>query len=238
MSDKEIWKDIADYEGYYRISSFGRVQSLKNSRGNTLDEPKVMKLIISHKGYLEVSLSKKHVRKKHKVHRLVAQAFIPNPDNKEQINHINCNKLDNCVQNLEWVTAKENVRHAQINGLIPTAYRGESNRQAKLTDDQVEQIRTEYITRDRKYRGSALAKKYNVSSTTIYDIIYNRTYYNPTYNPPNFPQPRRKLTDEQVNSIRREYIKGSAEYGMFALAKKYNVSQAAVWNILKNKTYK
>ena len=100
---EEIWKDIEGYEGLYQVSDLGRIRNFQN---------KIMKQHKNHKGYLIIQLSKEGRRKTLIVHRLVAKAFIPNKNNKEQINHINCNKADNNIENLEWVTTKENVVHA------------------------------------------------------------------------------------------------------------------------------
>lgn len=104
---EEIWKDIEGFEGLYEVSSWGRV---KNSRrGNFL------KISNTNNGYLQVGLFKNGKRTKHRVHRLVAQAFIPNPQNKPQVNHIDEDKENNRVENLEWCTAKENSNHGTHN---------------------------------------------------------------------------------------------------------------------------
>ena len=110
----EIWKDIKGYEGLYQVSNLGNVKSL-NYRNK--GESRLLKLGILPIGYPVVVLSKngKHATKY--VHRLVADAFIPNHDNKPLINHIDGCKTNNAVVNLEWVTARENVTHAHINGL-------------------------------------------------------------------------------------------------------------------------
>ena len=117
---EEIWKDIEDYEGY-QVSNFGRVRSLDryDSRGWWI-KGCILKLIMDKKGYLNVGLSKNNQRKTFKVHRLVALHFIPNIENKPEIDHINTIKTDNTVwlnedgsvnydkTNLRWVTPKEN----------------------------------------------------------------------------------------------------------------------------------
>ena len=106
MKEKKLkkWKDIPGYEGLYCVSKDGEVYGVK--RG------KLLKPFITEKGYALVDLYKNNVRKHKKVHRLVALAFIPNPDNKEQINHIDFDKLNNKVSNLEWCTNDENQSHA------------------------------------------------------------------------------------------------------------------------------
>lgn len=100
----EIWKDIKGYEGLYQVSNFGNVKSLSN---NFSRKEKILKLN-NIKGYLFVDLYKNGKVKHYKVHRLVAEHFIPNPDNKPCIDHINTNKTDNRVENLRWTTHKEN----------------------------------------------------------------------------------------------------------------------------------
>lgn len=113
---EEIWKDIDGYIGRYQISNLGRVKSiLRFSKGIKV---KILKYKIDKYGYLRVTLSKDNQQKIFFVHRLVAKAFIPNPENKPQVNHIDGNKQNNKVNNLEWVTNQENVIHAHITGLI------------------------------------------------------------------------------------------------------------------------
>ena len=111
----EIWKDIKGYEGKYQVSNKGNIKSLKqfNKRGVDL----IIKLGKNNTGYTIVRLTKNNKLKTPLVHRLVAQAFIPNPDNKPQVNHKNGNKADNTVENLEWVTRSENQKHAYETGL-------------------------------------------------------------------------------------------------------------------------
>ena len=120
---EEIWKDIEDYEGY-QVSNFGRVRSLDryNSRGCWI-KGCILKLTMDKKGYLTVGLSKNNQRKTFKVHRLVALHFIPNIENKPEIDHINTIKTDNTVflnedgsinyekTNLRWTTRKENINN-------------------------------------------------------------------------------------------------------------------------------
>lgn len=109
----EVWKDIKGYEGLYRVSNYGRVKSLKR---NTACE-RILKPRLDKGGYLYINLSKNGICKSKKVHRLVGDCFILNLKHKPQINHIDGNKTNNYVNNLEWSTAAENARHAVDTGL-------------------------------------------------------------------------------------------------------------------------
>ena len=102
---QEVWKDIIGYEDKYQVSNLGNVKSLNyRSTGNA----RLMRLIPDKDGYLQVSLCKDGKMKHYKVHRLVAKAFIDNPDNKPCIDHISTDRADNRVENLRWSTCKEN----------------------------------------------------------------------------------------------------------------------------------
>lgn len=112
--EPEIWKPIVGWEKYYEVSNLGRVRSLHIRKSKNPIMP-----IFSNvqRGYMQVLLQANKYRKTYKVHRLVATAFIPNSENKPQVNHINGNKIDNRADNLEWCTNSENQIHAYIHGL-------------------------------------------------------------------------------------------------------------------------
>lgn len=117
---QEIWRDIKGYEGMYQVSNLGRVKSLERQVQmkryiKTLPE-KIMKLTLNKRGYLYIALCKNGRYQRYRVHRLVATTFIPNPHNKPQVNHIDRNVLNNSVDNLEWCTNEENMKHASATG--------------------------------------------------------------------------------------------------------------------------
>lgn len=106
----EIWKDIKGYEGFYKISNLGNIKSLP--RNGTIKYEKILKPN-NVAGYYQVSLQKNGIVEHKKIHRLVAEAFIQNPKEKKEVNHIDGNKHNNSVDNLEWVTTSENQIHSK-----------------------------------------------------------------------------------------------------------------------------
>jgi hypothetical protein len=140
MIEHEEWRDVVGYEGIYMVSSNGIVKSLdhnvkmKDNRCR-VQIGRILKLQISKKGYHQVCLRKNGISYNTGVHRLVANAFISNPDSKDQVNHKNGIKLDNNFLNLEWVSNKENIIHAYKNNLIKVN-NGERHHNSKITDAQ------------------------------------------------------------------------------------------------------
>jgi len=119
----EVWKTIEGYSDY-QVSSWGRIKSLPKTRsiGTNFKHYKesIRKPQLQKNGYFYIELCNCKKAKLIRIHRLVALAFIPNPENKSEVNHINCIKSDNRLQNLEWNTSSENKIHAFKNGLIPS----------------------------------------------------------------------------------------------------------------------
>lgn len=129
---KEIWRPIRGFEGRYEVSDIGRVRSLdktvehRSGLSGTCTQFYPSKIInqLKHNGYMQVVLAMNGKTSSARVHRLVANAFIPNPNQLPQVNHIDGDKTNNDANNLEWVTAKQNVDHSVLNGLRPTKHRG------------------------------------------------------------------------------------------------------------------
>ena len=115
-NQEEIWKGIVGYEGFYQVSNYGRVKSLSIDKKMPLrvvkSKERIKKLRLDKDGYLLCDLNKNKKRTTNKIHRLVAKAFITNPENKSEVNHKNGVKNDNSFENLEWCTRSENEKHA------------------------------------------------------------------------------------------------------------------------------
>lgn len=113
----EVWKVIPDTDGKLLVSNTGKIKSL-------LRDERILKTQRDRKGYHRLRVTINREKRAYKVHRLVAEAFIPNPERKPQVNHINGNKSDNSAGNLEWVTNKENCYHARDTGLWDSVIAG------------------------------------------------------------------------------------------------------------------
>lgn len=127
---QEIWKDIEGYEGLYQVSNLGRVKSLKRKTNNQFGkEERILSLTINSVGYKVTKLSKSKMSKTINVHRLVAETFIPNPNNYPCINHKDGDKTNNCIDNLEWCTYSHNNKEAFKLGLRKPAWKGKKGSQ-------------------------------------------------------------------------------------------------------------
>ena len=142
----EIWRDIEGYEGRYKISNTGKVKSIQrqvsNGTGLATLPTRILKQGINYKGYPIIYLSKNSKSRTLPIHRLVAKAFIPNPKNKPQVNHIDGNKVNNNASNLEWVTNSENQVHAYEMGLNSVTGRAGKQKRAVI---QVDMKTGEYL---------------------------------------------------------------------------------------------
>lgn len=169
---EEIWKPIKNYEKLYHISNLGRVKSLEKEwiSGNNIKRhhPDIILKTVLHRGYKAITLSKNKKRKTVKIHRLVAQAFISNPENKPEVNHKNGIKTDNRVENLEYVTYKENMKHATVNGLRA---KGNRNGNSKLKEKEIVEIKKMLKA---GIKQNIIAKQFKVTTPVISYIKNNK----------------------------------------------------------------
>jgi hypothetical protein len=117
-NEKIVWKPVKDYEGLYEVNQFGQVKSVERrvkccGNGTRLVKERILAKDLYCEGYYRVQLFKEGNKKNKRIHRLVAEAFIPNPEGKSEVNHKDFNKLNNYVENLEWCTGEENIEHYQ-----------------------------------------------------------------------------------------------------------------------------
>lgn len=173
---EEVWKDVPEYEGLYMISNLGNVLSKVPNNGKP--KKKIMKQSICSSGYMKVVLSKNGNHKQHMIHRLVAKAFIPNPENKETVNHIDGNKKNNCVDNLEWNTYSENLKHAYKNGLNSwNPRKGERMKAVEQLDRNTEEVIARYQSVGEALRAiNAPASHYSLISCCDKRKHYNTFY--------------------------------------------------------------
>ena len=164
---QEIWKDIKGYESRYQVSNLGNVKSLNY---NCTKKAKLLVYHLNHKGYARVHLTKDKQDKYISVHRLVAQAFIPNPNNYPQVNHIDGNKLNNNVDNLEWCTNEYNFQHALKTGLIKKKSKGYHQPYSRSVNQY--DLQGNFI-KHWNYISDA-SKELNISLTSIYRNCNNQ----------------------------------------------------------------
>lgn len=164
--EKEIWKPLCGFEDFYSISNLGRIKRIK---GFWCKKDRIKKFHISNAGYYRVLIKTKGTNKKFSVHRLVAKTFFG--EKNMDVNHIDGNKLNNKITNLQYISKSNNQKHAYKMGL-QKVYRGSERKNvAKLTEEKVLEIRKIYIKR--RFLIKDIAKIYNVSKTTI-NLIINR----------------------------------------------------------------
>lgn len=207
---EEIWKDIKGFEGLYQVSNFGEVKSLP--RNGTILKPRTLVGFIDDLGYHQVVLTSKKVHKK--IHRLVALAFIPNPENKPCVNHKNRIRTDNRVTNLEWCTYKENTTHSFANG---HKAKSKSDHAGSKISELESEIIQECLLND--FKRTDIARYFRICVTTINNIAKNKHWTN--YRP---QAPSRLVLDLQTG-----VYYGSAN----EVAKLYGVSQPTVADRIK-----
>lgn len=156
---KELWRNIDGYKGVYQVSSLGRIRSFKNK------ETRILKQRINSRGYLYINLSENAKYKSYTVHRLVAIAFLGKSN--LTVNHKNGNKLNNTIENLEWITDLDNRKHAKENNLTA---KGERNGRHKLTLFSVKLLRYKYKN-GKSIR--SLSREFNISRSVITKIVNN-----------------------------------------------------------------
>lgn len=169
MKIEEQWKDVSVLDNLYEISSNGnlRRKSIEKEKEN-----KSLKSFPDKDGYLKVCINLNGY-KNLAIHRLVAIHFIPNPENKKEVNHKNGIKTDNRILNLEWCTRRENQIHAIKNKLQPIRKGSQRGKVCKLKETIVLEIKRR-LANGEKY--TVIYKDYGVSPTTIYDIFKNKTW--------------------------------------------------------------
>ena len=170
---EELWKPI---DGFYNeVSNFGRVRSVTHEAGNgKIYQGKILKPVMTKSGYVNVPLvtGNDETRVTKRVHRLVADAFCKNPDDKDEINHKDGNKENNRAENLEWVTRSENEQHAYANNLVKVL-KGSKKPCAKLNEEDIRHIRIEY---ENGCLQIELAERYGVARQTISSIVNRKAW--------------------------------------------------------------
>lgn len=168
----EVWKDVVGYEDYFQVSNTGKIFSKRTK--------KELKLHTNKNGYIVFATrfgGRNGKNKCLRVHILVANAFIDNIYNKPTVNHIDGDKKNNNVTNLEWATNSEQQLHAHSIGLHINK-KGQDVYNSKFTNEDIDYIRNVYTPRHKDYSGHALARKFDVHHSTIMKIVNKKTYNN------------------------------------------------------------
>lgn len=226
----EVWKDVKDFEGKYHVSSFGRVKSLKRTRlGKNASlvslRERIMTLKVSKSGYNVVGLCIDGCKKHPSVHRLVAKAFINTVKDKDTVNHVDGNKQNNNVSNLEWANSSEQMRHAVKLELV------EKRGSPKFTKAFKKEI-LEYSKNNPKTSISELSKIFNTSERTAGRIVNNGVKRRITGCSTNNGVVHKETTsNSDVIAIKGMRANG---YTLKEIGDNFNLGTSQVWRICKN----
>ena len=238
----EEWRDIKGWEGLYQVSSHGRVKSLERiiecSNGAIKKRrERILKGKPHHiDGYPRVQLIKGDFKKNKPIHRLVAEAFIPNTENKPTVDHKYGEKINNYFEDLRWGTHQEQMDWAWgEQGLKREICSGEGHWSTTLTNDQVEEI---IRLLQKGNNNGSISKQYNIAASTVTQINKGRFW---THISPEVPRPivifqKNKLTTEEVEEIINEIQ--NTNKTIEAIAEQYNVLKQSVSHINTGKSYK
>lgn len=221
--DKSNWKDVEGYEGFYKVSEDGRVFSIRADRELTLDSDK--------DGYQLTTLSLRGITRRFRVHRLVASAFLDNPNGYAIVNHKDGIKYNNVVSNLEWCTHLHNNLHALSTGL-KVQPKGEDSFHSKLTNNSADEIKEDILS---GMRYDIIAEKHDISPSTISmintgkrwgdtPIKTERTALKGSENPAS------KLTEKEVKEIFECLKRGEQQIDV---AKKFSVVKGLISDIAR-----
>jgi predicted DNA-binding protein YlxM (UPF0122 family) len=239
---QEIWKSlkgIVEYGDYYEVSNLGRVRSVDrrvNSRnGKRLVKGQILKQQVDKYGYMRVYCYLNGKGRNYQVHRLVALSFIPNLENKPQVNHKDGNKQNNHIDNLEWSTNKENMKHAFSIGLNE-GIKGEENVNAKLTENDVVNIYNLYKTN--KYSMKDLADKFNTSETNVFNIVSRNSWKHLDIGEPIIRDTSESLLSRDDNLVKNIISMYKNRLSLRKISENTGVSRTTVKDILKSNGFK
>ena len=225
----EEWRPIADFEGLYEVSSTGRVRSLDRTVDRVMADGRILKKrlkgrllkqAIDKGGRLYVFPCRDGAASRKYVHQLVARAFIPNPKNLGTVNHKDCVPTNNRVDNLEWMTVGDNIRHAHAAGIFSPVKNPKIR--SKLTPEAAEEIRRRYAAGDNV---NDLAAEFGVTSGVVSKIGQGRSWVDPANPPPRLPG--RVLSHEQRLEVGRRRVSGVP---VKTLTKEFGIKKSHIAN--------
>lgn len=223
----EEWKDVVGFEGLYKVSNLGRIRSIGygGRRGN------IMAVHPEKGGYLKIRLTKDKKDYSFLVHRLVAMAFIPNPNNYETINHKDFNTQNNCVENLEWCTQKYNNKYSRDAGhyYYSEKARVAAKRNRKIPDEIAKQIFSDY---QNGMKQADLASKYKVTRAFVCRLVHGRCRTEYT-NLPLETDIKMKVSDEDIISMNVSFLEGVS---LKELADKYQLVPEYIRSLVFGRT--